>query len=323
MMSDNLRGILAVLTASTAYVLHDSMAKLLTVELPSSEIILVRGVIGTAMLIIGVFALRATRPLAILFEPMMMVRLLGTGGATVFIILALRYLPLPTVTTVLQATPLIVTAGAALLYGDAVGWRRWAAVCTGFLGVVLIVKPGGGFGDAAWLVLLALAVHDHARPLHAWPAEDHSIDLRCGSGLRRLHADGLVHRAVRHRVGDAVTVCLDTDGGVGGLHLRCDHLHDGRLRTGEIAVVAPFRYVPVPLALLLGFWLWSDVPDAIAWLGIALVLGAGLVHAASRARELEAGRSAGRGGVGSAAAPRCIRPRRTSRPAPTATSGRN
>ena len=48
------------------------------------------------------------------------------------------------------------------------------------------------------------------------------------------------------------------------------------LRTGEIAVVAPFRYVPVPLALLLGFWLWGDVPDAIAWLGIVLVLGAGL-----------------------------------------------
>ena len=48
------------------------------------------------------------------------------------------------------------------------------------------------------------------------------------------------------------------------------------LRTGEIAVVAPFRYVPVPLAILLGFWLWGGVPDTIAWLGIALVLGAGL-----------------------------------------------
>ena len=48
------------------------------------------------------------------------------------------------------------------------------------------------------------------------------------------------------------------------------------VRTGEIAVVAPFRYASVPLSLLLGWWLWSDVPDGIAWLGIALVLGAGL-----------------------------------------------
>ncbi len=48
------------------------------------------------------------------------------------------------------------------------------------------------------------------------------------------------------------------------------------LRTGEIAVVAPFRYATVPLSLLLGWLLWSDLPDAVAWLGIALVLGAGL-----------------------------------------------
>ena len=48
------------------------------------------------------------------------------------------------------------------------------------------------------------------------------------------------------------------------------------LRIGEIAVVAPFRYASVPLALLLGYWLWGDVPDRIAAVGIALVLGAGL-----------------------------------------------
>jgi len=65
------------------------------------------------------------------------------------------------------------------------------------------------------------------------------------------------------------------------------------LRVGEIAVVAPFRYVPIPLAILLGFWLWGDVPDPIAWLGIALVLGAGLYtlhreRASLRRRAVEA-----------------------------------
>jgi drug/metabolite transporter (DMT)-like permease len=275
-MSDNLRGILAVLTASTFYVLHDSMAKLLTEELPSGEIILVRGAIGAAMLIIGVFALRATRPLRILFEPMMMLRLLGTGGATVFIILALRYLPLPTVTIVLQATPLIVTAGAALLYGDAVGWRRWTAVCTGFLGVVLIVKPGTGFGDAAWLVLLALACTT-TRDLstRGLPKTIPSIYVAAASsvvstltGLFILPFDNAWVMpspfAWTLMVVSAAFIFVATTFMTVGL------------RTGEIAVVAPFRYVPVPLALLLGFWLWGDMPDAIAWLGIALVLGASL-----------------------------------------------
>lgn len=276
-MTDNLRGILAVLTASTAYVLHDSMAKLLSEELAISEVIIVRGLIGTAMLIAGVFVLRATRPLAVLFEPMMIVRLLGTGGATFFIIMALKHLPLPTVTIVLQATPLIVTAGAAWLYSDVVGWRRWAAVFTGFLGVVLIVRPGGGsFGDAGFLVLFAL-VCTTTRDLstRGLPKDIPSIYIAAaGSVVSTLSGFAILPfdaawtfpspQAWTLMVASAAFVFVATTFMTVGL------------RTGEIAVVAPFRYVPVPLALLLGFWLWGDVPDGIAAIGIALVLGAGL-----------------------------------------------
>ena len=277
-MTDNLRGILAVLIGSTAFVFHDAMAKLLTAELPSSEIILVRGVIGNAMMIACVFVLGARRPLSILLQPLMIVRLLGTGCGTVFIILSLRYLPLPTTTTVLQATPLIVTAGAAYFYGDAVGWRRWTAVCTGFLGVILIVRPGslGAFGDAGFLVLIAL-ICTTTRDLstRGLPKDIPSIFVAAASsvvstisGFVILPFDTawIVPSAFAWTlmvVSAALVVVATTFMTVG-------------LRTGEIAVVAPFRYVPVPLALLLGFWLWGDMPDAIAWLGIAFVLGAGL-----------------------------------------------
>ena len=48
------------------------------------------------------------------------------------------------------------------------------------------------------------------------------------------------------------------------------------MRTGEIGVVAPFRYVAAPLAVLLGWWWWSDMPDALAFLGIGMVIAAGL-----------------------------------------------
>ncbi len=275
-MTDNLRGILAILAASTAYVMHDAMAKLLSEELAISEVIIVRGVIGTAMLVAGVFVLRATRPLAVLFEPMMMVRLIATGGASLFIILALKNLPLPTVTTVLQATPLIVTAGAALMYGDAVGWRRWTAVLVGFLGVVLIVKPGGGFGDAGYLVLLSLLCTT-TRDLSTRGIPKHIPSIyvaAAGSVVSTMTGFVILPFdtawtfpspfAWMLMVASAAFVFVATTFMTVGL------------RTGEIAVVAPFRYVPVPLALLLGYWLWGDVPDWIAALGIALVLGAGL-----------------------------------------------
>jgi drug/metabolite transporter (DMT)-like permease len=48
------------------------------------------------------------------------------------------------------------------------------------------------------------------------------------------------------------------------------------LRTGEIAVVAPFRYVAAPLSIVLGYWWWGDVPDALAFAGIGLVIAAGV-----------------------------------------------
>lgn len=275
-MTDNLRGILAILAASTAYVLHDAMAKLLTAELPSSEIIIVRGIIATAMLIASVFALRATRPLSLLFEPLMLVRLLGTGGATLFIILSLRYLPLPTTTTVLQATPLIVTAGAAMLYGDSVGWRRWAAVCTGFLGVVLIVKPGGGFGEAGYLVLLAL-VCTTTRDLstRGLPKNIPSIFVAAaGSVVSTLSGFFILPFDTAWTFPTPWAWMLMMVSAV--FLLFATTFMTVGLRTGEIAVVAPFRYVPVPLALMLGYWLWGDVPDGIAAVGIVLVLGAGL-----------------------------------------------
>ncbi len=275
-MTDNLRGILAILIASTAYTLHDSMAKLLSSELPSSEIIIVRGMIATALLITGVFVLRATRPLSILFQPMMIVRLLGTGGATVFIIMALRYLPLPTVTTVLQATPLIVTAGAAMMYGDKVGWRRWAAVCAGFLGVLLIVKPGGGFGDAAYLVLFALlCTTTRDLSTRGLPKDIPSIFVAAAGSVVSVLSGVMILPFDTAWVMPTPWAWTLMTVSAALLFFATTFMTVG-LRTGEIAVVAPFRYVPVPLAILLGYWFWGDVPDAIAAIGILLVLGAGL-----------------------------------------------
>ena len=273
---DNQRGILAILIGSTAFVAHDATVKLVSSELPSSEIVVLRGLVATAMMVIGVFVLRANRPLSILFQPLMLFRVLAAAGATVFIILALRHLPLATATTVLQATPLVVTAGAALLYGDAVGWRRWMAVFAGFLGVVLIVKPGVDFGGAAYLILLGLlCTTTRDLSTRGLPKDIPSIFVATAStaaamlsGLAILPFDP-AWTAPTPWAWAVLTVCAAC------LFIATTFMTIG-LRTGEIAVVAPFRYAPVPVSLLLGYWLWGDVPDMSAWFGIMFVLGAGL-----------------------------------------------
>ena len=275
-MTDNLRGILAVLIGSTGFVGHDAIIKLVSAELPSSEIIVVRGLIASVLFVAAVIAAGATRPLSILLEPLMLVRVLATAGATVFIVLALRYLPLATATTVLQAAPLLVTGGAAMFYGDVVGWRRWAAILTGFVGVILIVKPGGDFGAAAWLILIALLCTTTRDLATRGLAKNIPSLFVAAAGTVAAAAAGFVLVPIDDAwslptpwawglmLASSVFLVIATTAIVTGL------------RTGEIAVVAPFRYVLVPFALLLGWWLWGDIPDAIAFGGIGLVLGAGL-----------------------------------------------
>jgi drug/metabolite transporter (DMT)-like permease len=276
-MTDNLRGILAVLTASTAFVLNDAVVKLVSAELPSGELIVVRGVLATGMLALGVVAMGATRPLRILFTALMILRIASAAAATTCIVVSLRYLPLATVNTVLQVTPLAVTAGVAIIYREKVGLPRWLAAFTGFAGVLLIVKPGEGAYGAAAYILLATLVFTTTRDLSTRGLNQNipSIFVAAASAAAVMLAGFVVAP-----FDDAWTVPSSWAWGLMTVSAASLFVANTAmimaLRTGEIAVVGPFRYAPVPLSLVLGYWWWGDVPDALAFVGIGLVVAAGL-----------------------------------------------
>jgi drug/metabolite transporter (DMT)-like permease len=276
-VTENLKGILAILAGSAAFVINDAIVKHLTAELASGEIIVVRGTLATVLLVACTFAFGAARPLAVLATPMMAVRLAAAGAATVFIVLSLRHTPLATVNTVLQVTPLLVTAGAAILYRERVGLPRWVAALTGFAGVLLIVQPGNAqLGAAAFIVLTALAF-----------TTTRDLTTR---GLERGIPSMFVAAAstAAMTVGGLLLVPFDSPWtmptsqawALMGVSAVCQLFANTfviyALRTGEIAVVAPFRYVAAPLSILIGYWWWGDIPDALAWAGIGLVIAAGL-----------------------------------------------
>lgn len=276
-MTDNLRGILAVLAGSTAFAFNDAIVKLVSAELPSGEIIAIRGAVATILLSAGCLAQGALRPISVLLEPMMMMRVASAAAATSFIVLALRYMPLPAVTTAMQVTPLAVTAAAAVMYGEKVGWRRWLAILVGLFGVILIVKPGSTmFGAAAYLALTALVfttIRDlTTRGLH--PDIPSMFVAVASAGF--ITVSGFMIAPFEP------TWIMPSAWAWGWLTVAGACLFFANLfivvalRTGEIAVVAPFRYFPVPLTLWLGWWWWGDVLDAGAFLGIALVIAAGL-----------------------------------------------
>ncbi len=276
-MTDNLKGILAVLTGSTAFVVSDAIVKLVSAELPAAEIITVRGMLATLFLTAGVFVFGAARPLSVLATPMMVLRLAAAAATTTLIVISLRDVPLAIVNTVLQVTPLAVTAGAALVYRERVGLSRWAAALTGFLGVLLIVKPGvGDLGLSAYIVLLALAcatVRDLTT--RGLPRDIPSMFVAAASSAAIVPAGFLVAPLEGPWLfPSAWAWTLLTVSGF--LFFGANTLIITALRTGEIAVVAPLRYVAAPFSVVLGYWWWGEVPDALAYGGICIVVAAGL-----------------------------------------------
>ena len=121
------------------------------------EIIFIRGVFASGLVGTVVVAMGLHRQLPLLWHRLVGARVIGELGGTYFFLVALFHMPIANVMIIFQAVPLTVTAGAALFFGEAVGWRRWAAVAVGFLGVVIVVRPGlEGFEVFGLLVLVSV-----------------------------------------------------------------------------------------------------------------------------------------------------------------------
>ena len=155
--SDNTTGAALMSGAALAFVLNDFLMKLVFDELSVVQGVFVRGMMVCPLLVVVCW-----------YNRQLVVRLSAQDRGLVFwrtvleiaitflFLLALSKLSLAHVTAVLQAVPLILTAIAALVLNEQVGWRRWAAVCAGFLGVMFVIKPGlDGFSVFSLSVLAA------------------------------------------------------------------------------------------------------------------------------------------------------------------------
>ncbi|HEX7919752.1 MAG TPA: DMT family transporter, partial [Bradyrhizobium sp.] len=190
---------------------------------------------------------------------------------------AISQIPLANASAIFQALPLVITLGAALVFGEPVGWRRWLAIAAGFIGVLVIVRPGAeGFSQPALLALASVgfcAVRDLATrripkhlptvfitllttvtvttagavvlvPLGGWkPPSGHALGL-------------LTFAAVLILIGYQCIIVS--------------------LRTGDISAVAPFRYTALPWAMLTGYLAFGHKPDGAMLAGAAIIVASGL-----------------------------------------------
>jgi drug/metabolite transporter (DMT)-like permease len=152
---DNLKGILFMILAMAGFAFEDLFIKILSADLPISEIIIILGFSGSIIfLLIGLFTRAPIFHRDLLTAPIIVRTLCELFGA-LFFVLAIALTPLSSASAIIQVMPLLVTIGAAIFFKEKVGWRRWSAVFVGFLGVLLILRPGfGSFMPASIFALL-------------------------------------------------------------------------------------------------------------------------------------------------------------------------
>jgi drug/metabolite transporter (DMT)-like permease len=271
------RGGTLMCLAMLCFVLNDAVAKTLAGYINVGEFIFLRGLFASLIIAALVIGMGHVRDLPKALSKQVLVRTFFDVISTFLFIIALFQLPLPNVTAVLQAVPLVVTVMAAAFLGEAVGWRRLSAILAGFAGVLLIVKPGGdGFNNYVWLALacvFTVAIRDLAtRKLNLTVpsiivAFTNAVGVMLGGVVWCMLVEGF----------QPITAVQTGWIVLGSVFLVGGYLFTVMsLRGTEVAYTAPFRYTQIVYALILGYVVFSDVPDGWSILGIVLIVGSGL-----------------------------------------------
>ncbi|MGJ3262237.1 MAG: DMT family transporter [Salinarimonas sp.] len=276
--TENRSGILAMLVGMGLFVVNDAMMKLASEAFPTGQMLAVRGLITTVVVLGLVVALGEARKLTTLAQPFVAGRALLEALISFLFITALARAPLADLTAILQATPIIVTLLLVVLGLERVGWRRWVAILVGFAGVLLIVRPGTAGFDASALLALAAAVLVAVRDLmtRMIHADTPSIVVVFTTTLTVAVVGPIIGTVAGEawqpilRAESLILVAAAVLYGCGNIAVVL------AFRRADISVVSPFRYASVAFALVIGFAVFGDFPDAIALAGFALVVGAGL-----------------------------------------------
>lgn len=276
-LSPNLKGALYMTLSMAAFTLNDACVKLVAETVPLFQIVALRGLSTTILLAVTVHltvGLRFSMPRR--DRPLVAGRTVAEVGAMVAFLLALTNMAIANATAILSALPLMVTLAAAVIFRDPVGWRRWAAIGVGFVGVMMIVQPGTeGFNEWSLLALLAVVIIT-ARDLltrafsPAVPSMSVAVITAAAVGAFGAIASLFTPWVAMgpHEIALIFAASVFIIGGyVFGIMV---------MRIGEVGFVSPFRYTSLIFALILGLVIFDEFPNTLALCGVVIVMGAGI-----------------------------------------------
>jgi drug/metabolite transporter (DMT)-like permease len=275
-MTGNMRGIIAMLISMAAFTVGDTIVKIVGRALPVGEILFLRGLFAVALTSLLVWWTGAWPALPRTKSALMAWRTTAEVTCSVMFFIGLMHLPFSDVAAIGQFTPLAVTAGAALFLGESVGWRRWAATLVGLAGVLLIIQPGSSSFQWAALYIVAAIIGVAARDLitrrisHDVPTlliAAISSAATCVVGLAMASFETWIY-APPHLVGLLAVAAVAVTTGYYWVIVA--------MRTGESAVVAPFRYSVMLFALISSYFVFDERPNTTSIVGVAIVIAAGV-----------------------------------------------
>jgi drug/metabolite transporter (DMT)-like permease len=284
------------LASVVAFSTNDMLIKFLSGDYPLHQIVLIRSLVGMGVVLGvilplsgGIGSVRTKR------LGLQLLRGFAVVLSNLFFFMALAAMPLAEAVAIFFVCPLLITIASVLFLGESVGPRRWGAVVLGLVGVGIVLRPGTeAFQMASLLPLLAAlcyaALHTMTRLLGgtegagslifyiqlSFIVTSGAVGLVAGHGQFAGSGDPSLEFLLRAWVMPewrdlGIMAFIGLASAIGGYSIGQAY------RLSEAALVAPIEYAGIPMAVFWGWVVFAELPDGVAFGGIALILSAGLI----------------------------------------------
>uniref|UniRef100_UPI0040485CCB DMT family transporter n=1 Tax=Yoonia sp. TaxID=2212373 RepID=UPI0040485CCB len=274
---DNIRGAILMVIAMLGFAVEDTLIKLMATDIPSGQILMTIG-LGGALVFASLAWIKGEAPFGFwMLRGASGVRALCEGLAALGFVTALALVPISLVTTIIQASPLLVTLGAAVFFKAPVGPRRWIAILIGLIGVLIVLRPFGDSFEAPALFAVGGVIAMSARDLATRQVKQNisTLQLSVVGFLAAVPAGflGLVLSGDAPLLPSWHVITLTIAAiAIGVPSLYCII---AAMRIGDIAFVTPFRYSRIIFGLLAGLVIFGETLDAYTLLGAAIIVISG------------------------------------------------
>jgi drug/metabolite transporter (DMT)-like permease len=266
---------------TACFVAGDTCLKLIGTTLPLGEVIALIGVLSTIFLSVICWYQGVIKDVPLMFSRRVLLRSFMDMLGSFMFVAALTHMPFANLSAIMQSVPLCVVVIAVIFLGEKAGFARVAAVIAGFIGVMLVVKPSlqtfSVYELLALLTVVVVAVRDLVTK--NIPASVPLMIIALGNAVLVTVAGCIygLSQGFQSVVGWQFGLLL-----AAGLLITMGYiLIVLTVRLGELSATAPFRYTEVVFAIIAGIVVFNEYPDVLSYVGMALIISAG-VYAAHR-----------------------------------------